>query len=221
VTDQQLPDLSVPADALEDDYVGSWVGTPAERDERVRHARRLVGLRLAAVTYFDIDYRRFEVASDGDHPRVITDEADWHEPVWRCPGFDAVDYGVELQMAGGRLFSVSWDPPGDREGIGLREMSASAAGLLGDNVAIWEVGRRGAWEHLIGAEITDVVPHYLPWTGRPAGFWCPRITIRFGATNVELLLGGEGPDGTLAPSADTVAVVFAPDELPAWVEPPL
>jgi hypothetical protein len=219
VNDHRDPQPAVPAPAgtPDEDHLWSWAGSAAERDERIRHARLLVGLRLTAVRYYDIDYGRFDIAEDLDGPRVIMDEAEWVEPAWSCAGFHRVDYGVELETAEGRYFSVTWDPPGDREGIGLREVASSGADLAADSVAVWEVGRRSVWQGFLDTEITDVVPHYLPWDDLETGFWCPRITVWFGEEHVELMLGSDGADGELSPAADSVAVVFPPIELPAWV----
>jgi hypothetical protein len=195
----------------------SWVATGQERDERVGHARRLVGLVLQAVRYVDIDYFRAEVAAGHVGPRRVTAAAEWREPVWCCAGFDSVDYGIELQMRGGRVFSVTWDPPGMREGIGVRELPLLGTGVRADaGVAIWDVGDRGGWAGLLGADVTDVRLHYASWRGRGGGFWCPRITIRVGGAAVELLLGQAGPDGQLHSAADNVAVLFDPARLPDW-----
>jgi hypothetical protein len=194
----------------------SWVATGQERDERVEHARRLVGLRLQAVRYVDIDYFREDVAAGHAGPRPVT-AAEWRAPVWRCAGFDSVDYGVELQMQGGRVFSMTWDPPGMREGIGLRELPLLGTGVRADaDVAIWDVSERSGWAGLLGADVTDVRLHYTPWDDHDGGFWCPRITIRLGGAAVELLLGQAGPDGQLEPAADNVAVLFDPARLPDW-----
>jgi hypothetical protein len=110
-------------------------GSREERQERVRHARMLVGLRLAAVRYFDIDYFRHEVVANHAGPREITNPAEWRDPIWSCSGFDSVDFGIELEMLGGRVFSVTWDPPGMREGIGMREVPLRGTGLRADAVS--------------------------------------------------------------------------------------
>lgn len=207
-----------PASAQFEERVWSWVRSREEQEERVRHARMLVGLRLAAVRYFDIDYFREEIAANQAGPREITDDAEWRDPIWSCPGFDSADYGIELEMLGGRVFSVTWDPPGMREGIGMREVPLRGTGVRVDaDVAVGDVSQRSEWRRFIGAEVTDVGLHYLPWeNGHLSGFWCPRISLLFGIAHVQLLLGEGGPEGQLRPSADNVAVLFDPVELPAW-----
>jgi hypothetical protein len=54
--------------------------------ERVTHARRLVGQRLAVARYVDIDYRRDQVAPAGKGPRHIIEAGEWRNPTWRYPG---------------------------------------------------------------------------------------------------------------------------------------
>ena len=46
------------------------------------------------------------------------------EPTWLYDGFDAIDYGLEIETDSGALFSLTWDPPGHHEGIGLRAYSS-------------------------------------------------------------------------------------------------
>jgi hypothetical protein len=194
----------------------SWAATPDERDERIGHGRRMIGLALTEVRYVNLDYRRFELAASYDGPRQILDEQEWQAPTWRYPGCDSVDHGVELTMTNGRQFTVTWDTSGWIEGIGLREqpLIGSAVTETAD-VAVWDVGARSRWSQLIGVAVTGVGLHYRPWD-YPAGFWCSRISIEFGPIGVELLLGQGNADGSIAPSADNVAVCFDVDTLPAW-----
>ena len=58
----------------------SWVATAAERQDRQQHANRLVGSRLQAVRYFDIDYEREDRAVDHEGPRRIEGNAEWRRP---------------------------------------------------------------------------------------------------------------------------------------------
>ncbi len=60
--------------------VWSWAASRPEVAERVRHARRLVGQRLAVVRYVDIDYRHDQVAPDWEGPRHIVEAGEWRNP---------------------------------------------------------------------------------------------------------------------------------------------
>lgn len=194
----------------------SWAATLDEREERVGHARGMIGLALAQVRYVNLDYRRFDLAAPYDGPRHIVDANEWQQPTWSYPACDSVDHGVELTMTNDRRFTVTWDSPGWIEGIGLREQPVFGFAVTETaDVAVWDVGERSRWSSLIGATVTDVELHYRPWD-YPAGFWCSRISIDFGPTRVELLLGQGAADGSITPSADNVVVCFDADKLPTW-----
>lgn len=54
-----------------------------------------------------------------------------------------------------------------------------------------------------------------PWAPDD-GYWCTRVTITIGGSDIQLL-GGEADAGQiLAPSANNIAVLFAPARLPEW-----
>jgi hypothetical protein len=198
------------------DQVFSWVSTTAEKDERVSHGEQLVGQLLAAVRYVNLDYRRFELAESLNGPREITDEQEWQKPTWRFPGCDSVDHAVELTIGDGRRFTVTWDPPGWIEGIGLREQPAIGYAVSDTaDVALWDVSDRSGWSSLVGSVLTGVEMHYHPWIN-PTGFWCSRVTLDLGPHRVELLLGEAHIDGQIAPSADNIVVFFDPIALPQW-----
>jgi hypothetical protein len=188
----------------------SWVASTLELGERREHARRLCGLELEAVRYINLDYARFERPIH-DGPRAITEAREWEKPTWQWQSFDSVDYGVELLTDCSRVFSVAWDPPGPlQQGIGLREVPLLGTAISEDtNVAVWDVTQQSRWAAFVGTPISDVELDYEPWK-QPEGFWCRRITLRFGGARVEMILGDKGPGEELGPSADSVAVLFFP-----------
>ncbi len=198
--------------------VSSWVSNETDRDERVRHAARLVGLSIAAVRYFDIDYGRSERGIEEAGPRSITDTAEWALPSWRFEGADSLDYGLELETAEGRVFSITWDPPGPIEGIGIREEPLLGNALRPDaEIAVWDVSEQGRWHDHLGV-VSAVTMHYEPWDDDSGAWWCDRITIHIGPSVVEILLAEVAPDTkAIAKSADSVVVLFNPAELPVWV----
>ena len=184
-----------------------------------REAAGLVGEVIATVHYVTLDYfaERFRGTAQG--PRYIESAAEWDEPTWRHPSCDTVDFAVELATGSGRHFTVSWESPGMKEGIGLRELPAIGTAVdERADAAIWDVTARSGWRDVVGQEVTDVVLHYEEW-GEGAARWCSWITMQAERTRVELILGegrynvDTGPD----PSADNVAVLFSPDTLPDWL----
>jgi len=179
-----------------------------------------VGERVRAICYFTIDYRRDELHPEliGSGPRTITDGYEWTDPPWRFDGFDAMDYGFEVITESGATFSVTWDPPGDHEGIGLQPVQMIGSGVRSDaDVAIWVLaGRTGPWAPMIGRLVTAVDLHYLPWNEESGSQWCPHITLHGEQGTIDVVMG-DSRDGTLVPSADNVAVLHHSDSLPAWL----
>lgn len=194
----------------------SWARTSAEVAERRAHAERLVGQVLSAVRYVDIDYAEMDHPDRPKGPRLIADPAEREQPMWRYPGFDSIDYGVELETEEGRVFSITWDPPREIEGIGIRELPLLDTLRPGAAVAIWDVSEEDNWRDVRGRHIVAVELKYLPWSGTSGGFWCPGVILRFGEYPVVFALADAGAADELAPSADNVAVIFDQDDLPSW-----
>lgn len=199
--------------------VWSWAASAAEAQARLRDAHELVGARIRAVRYFTLDYRRHELRPEllDDGPRSIDAELEWNDPTWLYDGFDAVDYGFEVTTDAGAVFSLTWDPPGEREGIGLQPTPMLGSGVRSDaDVAIWDVGEQApSWAPMVGRRVTGVDLHYIPWDESLGSLWCPRITIRGEGGLVEVVLG-DSQDGALVPSADNVAVLH-PGTSPSWL----
>lgn len=200
----------------------SWAASSAEVDARRRDAQQLVGQRLQGIRYFTLDYRRGELHPHLiDHgPRIVDVEAEWDDPTWLYDGFDAVDYGFEVTTESGATFSLTWDPPGDHEGIGLQPVPMLGSGVRRDaDLAIWAVGDRSAsWSAMVGRLITGVDLHYVAWNEELGSMWCPHITFRGEQGCVEVVLA-DFEDGKLGPSADNVAVLHPDTSLPAWLSP--
>ncbi|HEX7167784.1 MAG TPA: hypothetical protein VF230_12455 [Acidimicrobiales bacterium] len=185
----------------------SWAADEADRDAWIAFARALEGRRLATVRYLDIDYRRHDVAPDYDGLREITDEGQWAAPTFEFPGGHTVDFGVELETDDGFVYSVTWTPPGDTEGLEVHH-EALAGGALSDrpSAAVWDVSTRTTWRAFLGHVVTRVDVHYEPWDDAGA-WWCMRLEFHVdGAGTVELSLAQGNPDGTVEPSSDNVVV---------------
>lgn len=198
----------------------SWAATEDEIRERREHVAQLVGQRLASVRYYTIDYEREDVAPDliDRGPRLVEDDAEWAAPTWRFDGFDALDFGIELETESGELWSLTWDPPGIHEGIGIRSGGMLGSGVRDDaDVAIWEVtSRPSPWEDFSSGEVCEVSLHYFPWDTKRSGFWCPHITLHSTASCTDIVMGDSDRQGGMFPSADNVAVLRGMP-LPSWV----
>jgi hypothetical protein len=166
------------------------------------------------VRYWTLDYTQLERRPDAPWTRIIEDETEWRQPSWARAGFDTLDFGLELETDRGATFTVSWDPPGDRDGVSIAQAPLR---FTGSPIAIWDVTKRSRWSALVGQPVADVTLHYRPW-GNGAGFWCSRISLLISGVSVHLFLG-EGhaeDDPAVYLSGDNVAVVFPPTELPKW-----
>ena len=188
-------------------------------EERVRHAEQMIALDLLSVHYVNIDYHREHRAPAAAGQRLIVDDQEWDDPTWQAASADSLDFGLELGLSGDRVFSVTWDPPGEYEGLTIREGPLAAALAPDGDFAIWDVGARSRWRLLLGRSVTAVTLNYEPWNAdRPDDDlrWCPSVTVSLGGETVFLLLGDAWPGPDLSPSADNVAVVFDREELPSW-----
>ena len=190
--------------------VWSWAASGAEVEARRHEAEALVGERVRAIRYFTLDYNRQELHPEliDDGPRTIDAESEWNEPTWLYDGFDALDYGFEVITESGATFSLTWDPPGDHEGIGLQPVPMLGSAVRRDaDVAIWALGDRAAsWKPIVGTLVTGVDLHYVPWdqSEEVCGARASRSTAS--RARVEVVMG-DSHDGALVPSADNVAVL--------------
>jgi hypothetical protein len=198
----------------------SWAASGAEAASRRQEAEGLVGQRIRTIRYVTIDYRREELHPDliDGGPRTIHAASEWNEPTWAYDAFDAMDYGLEVVTEAGATFSVTWDPPGEREGIGLQPVPLLGGAVRSDaDVAIWELdGRALSWGHMVGRLVTGVQLHYIPWDAQRGTMWCPHITLHGERGGVEIVMG-DSDDGTLVGSADNVAVLHPGTPLPVWL----
>ena|ERR1022692_713781 len=175
-------------------------------------ASRLVGQRLVRVEYVNIDYFGWNLGhTDQTVRRQIAEPAEWSEPAWDAGAFHHLDFGLEFTTADGELWGVSWDSPGpDGESITLWPGRVNEVG------AVWDVTQREPWRSLIQSEVSQVALRYHPSDVESGGFWCTRVSLSFGSTAVEVLLGDRDASGSLVPSADNIAVIVGPTGLPVW-----
>lgn len=118
----------------------------------------LRGERLAEVHYFTFDWTREDLAPDHEGLRTITTDTEWSAPDWRYPAFDAVEWGFELRLESGRVFSFVWPSPmPEDECTQVQETPFADTGVrLENGQAKWRVTERSRWSTLIGQEILGV-----------------------------------------------------------------
>lgn len=189
----------------------------AEVEHRQTEAASIVGEQLVEVRYYTLDYERDRLRPGLTGLHWITAEAEWHEPTWQTPRCDSLDYGVELLTQTGRLFSITWDPPGWREGMGISETPFAETVLRPNaDVAVWRVTSQPDWARLLRSPVTAVDLNFIPWGQSTDDYWCTRITISLGDGTVIMMLGEGTTDGQIEPSADNIAVLFDKAHLPTW-----
>jgi hypothetical protein len=189
-----------------------WAADMDSLAHRRAEAAGLIGKRITRVAYVNIDYRGWDLGyRDEIARRKVTDVDEWQVPTWDAGTFHHLDFGVELTLDCGGTRSVTWDPPGMNESLRLQEGPVSERG------AVWDVTETEPWRTCLTSQVTGVELRYHPWGDHSDGFWCTRISIGFGPRGLELLLGDLEPEsGGLAPSADSVAVVWGAALLPSW-----
>ncbi|MEV5648207.1 hypothetical protein AB0L57_08145 [Nocardia sp. NPDC052254] len=206
-------------DSTEREHWWSWAESERDVNARRRHAAQLAGERIHEVVYYTLDYRREPLHPEwlGSGPRTIESETEWSEPLWRCADFDTLDHGLELHTESGRKYSLTWDPTGDHEGIGLRRAPMLGSVLVPDaDVALWQVGRRtDLWRPFMDRPLTAVELHYFPDSTMFGGFRCPRISFHAGNDHLDIVLG-DGDDDGLGYSADNIAVLHPGTPVPPW-----
>lgn len=196
------------------DWESRWSFAKSDQEAKAfrSEAERIVGETLSEVRYIDLDYDTEQVRGIIAGPRLVTSSQEWAVPSWKHPACHSIDHAVELRTVSGAVFTVSWESPGQAEGIGLRERRALGSAVTDDaDVAIWDVSAIPGWADLIGQEVRSVELGYRDW-GDASALWCPRIDLVIGVQPVVLLLA-EGVWNTdkIRHSSDTVVVVFASD----------
>ena len=188
----------------------SFAESAAEVDLRRERARTLVGSRVGRIRYFTLDYARLASGSEAPGPRIFQKDEEWRDPPWKRPGFDTLDWGLELETDNGLIYSVTWDPPGMREGIGISRAPLIGTALTDDaSAAIWDVTERSRWTSVVGQPVDNVTMHYLPWD-QHGSFWCTRVTLDVSGMNPLSSCGrSKTDDPTIHRSADDVAVIFS------------
>ena len=181
--------------------------------ERRAAVRSLIGQSVVRVAYVDIDYRGWDLGyRDQSSRRTITDEAEWRQPTWNAGTFHHIDFGIELTTAREEVWGITWDSPSlvDGESIRVQRDAVSGSG------AVWDVTEWVPWRPCVSSPISDVALRYHRSSDDSAGFWCTRVSLFFGDSRVEVLLGDGDQAAALTPSADNLAVLVDIQAMPPW-----
>lgn len=203
--------------------VWGFAESTGEVSRRRNEAAAIIGEQITNVVYFSLDYQRHELRPGARGVHWVTDPTELLAPTWHTLLCDSLDFGVELRTMSGRHFSITWDPPGWREGMGIRETQFIESVLRPTtDVAAWEVTTHSQWSSRLQNPVASVDLHFLPWGESTDQYWCSRVTLGFGDSDVIMMLGEGTQDGQIAPSSDNIAVLFDQSDLPEWERrPPL
>ena len=182
----------------------AWADGEAQREGIERRLNQLVGRRVEAVRYVEIRY-------EGEL-----------EPMWQGPGFDSLDFGLELDLDDGATWSVVWKQAGDNEALLVypgtlvpTELSAEA------DYATWDATSR--WQARGPSRLDVITPLWtrhefgpaVELTGRRVadGRESDLCLIACVLESVDgreaiLTLGERGPDGKFRHTATNIAVFF-------------
>lgn len=195
---------------LPDDQAPWALDTPG-RAAVEQHMKRVLRRRLDAVRYFEITYEK--------------------SPLWSHPEFDALDYGLELDLDG-EAWSVIWETRGGLEGLALYAGPLIPDRLYADaNIHSEDVSQGRGWKESVGATIEAVETNWLDgellWrdgehSRRSDAVCVQAIALGFSSNQTTVLALGEvgAKDGhSLVPAADNVVVIFGTKKarsLGAW-----
>jgi hypothetical protein len=136
----------------------------ARRSEYDALAQSVLGLRLAAVRYFEIDYS----FGEGDP-----------EPAYdRVPGVDTLDYGADLEFEGGRILGFTWG-----QEFEMYDLELDEGGIPKGDAAVWDVSKTSRWRSFVGNDVRRVDVEWIEdeqqsivLSGRSARF--PMLLLR-------------------------------------------
>ncbi len=197
--------------------VWGFAESTAEVQQRRDSAATIIGEQIAEVTYYSLDYRRDELRPGDTGLHRVVEPTERADPTWLTPLCDSLDFGVELRTATGRIFSITWDPPGWREGMGIQETQFVRSMLRPEiAAAAWPSPNPSRWAPILETPVTTIDLHFQPWELSADQHWCTRVTLACGNSTVVMMLGEGTQDGQITPSADNIAVLFDQSHIPDW-----
>lgn len=101
---------------------------------------RLQGRRVMRVYYYEIPYET-------------------GAPSWNRDVMDTLDFGLELEVESGQIFSITWGDEFVQYGISISENSLTMNVI---DVRVWDVTMASRWSSIIGQMIVDI-DTYWSW----------------------------------------------------------
>lgn len=189
--------------------VNGWVTDEDELAEARAALRMLVGSRIERVRYVELNY------------------GETQDPSWNLSGpvFDSIDFGVELDLADGALWSFTWRQYDIDNGLiaGAGPLTPAGVSLETFDTYVWDASEH--WHERGPRVVGDVASAWdrrgvgpaQNWAGEPVGparesHLCLRTLVLSAddAREAVITLGGRRADWSYEPFAeDNIAVFFS------------
>lgn len=183
-----------------------WAVDEAARASDEQRVAALVGRRVVGVRYFELPWSEL-----GGPPG----------PAWPGEGFDALDFGLELDLDDGSTWSFIWLQAGENEGLLAYDGPLQPTQLRQHPGRIWDVGEESGWRDILGRPVVRVDGAWLRYTSDVRGRFGRRFrrrsslcvhtwVLRFaGDRAVVVALGERAEDGSYRYIHENVAVFFS------------
>ena len=183
----------------------AWVKDEGERNRReLELQQHLVGRMIKHVRYTEARY------------------GGWFGPMWSRATWDALDYGLELDLDDEKTWSVIWKQQGHNEALLVYEGQLRGSELLADAGVIWDVTEH--WSAVGPHSISSVTSVWTRHGFGPALNSTGQQVAAAGQSDLCLItlilaaddgreavitLGDIGTDGSYTYSAENVVVFFS------------
>ncbi len=167
-------------------------------DEFEAIVAQLIGTDIVRVSYFEIEYGDQQAGWKGD------------------PRFDSLDYGVQLEDARGKVFSITWDAAFVEYGLCVCARSMAEI-VVGPRK--WDVSVESRWSKLIGERVIRVDVYWLrAWENDPEVIEYPQdLCLSFSNGEVVFISATEClPNSGLFGMMDNILVVFGDESAKAF-----
>ncbi len=162
------------------------------RQQYEESARYLIGKRLAAVRYFEV-------------------ESDTPEPGYQVPGFPGhlLDFGCDLVTDDGKTCGFMWDGEFFQYGVGVEDSSLS---LRLRRFRSWDVSCESHWKGLAGRCVVsvDVYWDWAQYEGQAREYFPQDVAIGFDCGSIVYVCSSryDHDKDKLSGMSDDIAVVF-------------
>ena len=167
------------------DHPKGWVSNDQQRRAREAELRELEGHSIQAARYFELDYEGIS------------------GPSWEAQDFDALDFGLELDLDDGTTLAIIWQTASENETLLAYRGHLEPDQIQIGAAALWDASQR--WLDKGPSEIEDVNVAWL----RSGADLCLQTIVLTGGTRQAVLTLGDSESGGFVLSATSVAVFFS------------